>query len=64
MLVLSRKIDEKIRIGEDVVLTILENKGGRVKIGLEAPTNIRIVRTELDANAPTDPPSVPARCAA
>ena len=36
MLILSRKIDQKIRIGDNIVLTIIDIKGDQVKIGVEA----------------------------
>ena len=44
---LTRKEGEKIMIGEDVVLTVLEVYGNRVRIGLEAPEDIRIHRKEV-----------------
>lgn len=47
MLVLSRKKDEKIVIGDDIVITIGEIRGGRVRISIEAPENVRIVRWEV-----------------
>ncbi len=47
MLVLSRKREESIRIGGDVVVTVLEIRGGRVRLGVEAPTQIRVLRSEL-----------------
>ncbi len=47
MLVLSRKLNEKIRIGSDVVLTIVSVSENSVKIGIEAPNNIKILRDEL-----------------
>ena len=47
MLVLSRKRNESITIGSDVVLTVLSIEGRRVKIGIEAPANVHIVRSEL-----------------
>lgn len=48
MLVLSRKVGEKIQIGENVVLVINRISGNRVSIGIEAPEDMRIVRGELD----------------
>lgn len=48
MLVLSRKTKEVIRIGPDVVLKVIEIKGGRVKLGFEAPSHVKIARDELD----------------
>ncbi|QGJ68900.1 Carbon storage regulator CsrA [Planctomycetales bacterium 10988] len=47
MLVLSRKVGEKLHIGNDIVITITQVKGNRVKIGIEAPEDVRIVRDEL-----------------
>ena len=47
MLVLSRKVDQKITIGDDVVLTVVRIDSHRVRIGIEAPKDIRILRGEL-----------------
>ncbi len=47
MLILSRKVDEKIRIGNDITLTIIEVKGEQVKIGVEAPKNVKVFRQEV-----------------
>ena len=47
MLVLSRKLKESIRIGDDVVIHVLSVSAGRVKLGIEAPSDVGIVREEL-----------------
>ena len=47
MLVLTRKIGEKIHIGDDVTLTVVEVTPGRVRIGFDAPSKVRIFRHEL-----------------
>jgi carbon storage regulator len=47
MLVLTRKKDEGIQIGDDVVVRIMEIQGGQVRIGIHAPRDIRIVREEI-----------------
>lgn len=47
MLVLSRKTDETIKIGDDIEIRILEVKGDIIRIGIEAPKNIDILRGEL-----------------
>ena len=47
MLVLSRKEGEKISIGQDIEITICRIAGGRVKVGLRAPGDVRIVRSEI-----------------
>lgn len=50
MLVLSRKVHEQIKIGNDVVITIVRVKGGTVRIGIEAPEEVPIRRGELAAH--------------
>ncbi len=47
MLILSRKLKESIRIGDDIVIHVLSVSAGRVKLGIEAPTDVGIVREEL-----------------
>ena len=47
MLVLSRKKAEQIQIGDHVILTVVGIRGGRVKLGIEAPGDVLIRRPEL-----------------
>lgn len=47
MLILSRKINEKIMIGEDISLTIIEIRGDQVKVGVEAPKSVKVFRQEV-----------------
>ncbi len=47
MLVLTRKENEKIMIGDEVVVTILSVEGNSIKIGIDAPREIRILRMEV-----------------
>lgn len=47
MLVLTRKKEQKIRIGQEIKITILKIQGNQVSIGIEAPKNTQIVRDEL-----------------
>lgn len=47
MLVLSRKSMERIQIGDNVVVTVLEIHGNKVRIGISAPREIRVLRSEL-----------------
>ncbi len=48
MLVLSRKESEKIKLGDSIVLTIVRVNGDRVRLGIEAPGDMLILRHELD----------------
>ena len=47
MLILSRKEDQKIRIGNNILINIISVSEGNVKIGIEADRNIKIYREEL-----------------
>ena len=50
MLVLSRKRDERIVIGDNIVITIVEVRGDKVRLGIEAPSEVPVHRQEvLDA---------------
>lgn len=50
MLVLSRKRNEKILIGDDIKITVVEIHGDRVRLGVEAPDFVSVVRAELAKN--------------
>jgi len=59
MLVLSRKCGEKVVIGENITVTILSTEGGRIRIGIDAPDHIGILRGELVSDRkPADAPNV------
>jgi carbon storage regulator CsrA len=47
MLVLTRKLQEKIRIGDNITITILRTKGKAVRLGIEAPMEVPVIRGEL-----------------
>jgi len=47
MLVLQRKVGESIKVGDDIEIHILAVDNDKVKVGLVAPRNVRIVRSEL-----------------
>ena len=47
MLVLTRKLMEKLYIGPDVCVTVVRLEGGQVRLGIEAPREISVVRAEL-----------------
>ncbi len=49
MLVLTRKRGERILVGEDIVITILDIKGDAIRIGVDAPSGVRIQRHEVIA---------------
>jgi carbon storage regulator len=51
MLVLSRKERERIRLGDSIVITIVRVSGDRVRLGIEAPADMIVLREELDAVA-------------
>jgi carbon storage regulator len=47
MLVLSRKKDEKIVIGDSITLMVIEIRGDKVRIGIEAPRDVTVLREEV-----------------
>jgi carbon storage regulator len=47
MLLLTRKLGENIRIGDDVKITIVEVKGNHVKLGIDAPASVKVHREEI-----------------
>lgn len=49
MLVLSRKRNEVIRINDDVTITVVEIRGDRVRLGIEAPSHVSVHRQEVYA---------------
>lgn len=52
MLVLTRKASEKIRIGNNILLTVVRVEGNKVRIGIEAPDSVAITRDELPQGRP------------
>ena len=59
MLVLSRKLGEKIYIGENICITVVDIDRGKIRLGIEAPRDVPIYRQELLPLKGT-PPAVPA----
>ena len=49
MLVLGRKQGESIRIGDDIEITIAGIQGNRVRLGIQAPDDVRVLRAELES---------------
>jgi len=50
MLVLTRKLQQQIKIGEEITVTILRVKGNTVRVGVQAPRDVRVIRGELPKN--------------
>ncbi|TWT78516.1 hypothetical protein Pla123a_13090 [Posidoniimonas polymericola] len=67
MLVLSRKETQRIRVGDSVVVTIVKVSGDKVRVGIEAPSDMLVLRDELEPwetspaapLAPQEPIAVP-----
>ena len=47
MLVLSRKVDDTIIIGDNIKIQVMKIKGNKIRIGIEAPSDLKILRGEL-----------------
>ena len=47
MLVVSRKIGEELKVGEDIIVKVVDIDKNQVKIGIDAPRNVSILRMEL-----------------
>jgi len=47
MLVLTRKVDESITVGTNITVTVLEIRGGQVRLGIDAPRQMPVHRTEV-----------------
>ncbi len=54
MLVLSRRERERVRLGESIVVTIVRVSGDKVRLGIEAPPDVLVLRDELE---PQEPPA-------
>lgn len=48
MLVLTRKLNEAIKIGDDIEVTIIEIHGNKIKLGIIAPKDVLVLRSELE----------------
>ncbi|NLX94988.1 MAG: carbon storage regulator [Rhodopirellula sp.] len=51
MLVLSRRESERIRLGDEIVVTVIRVAGESVRIGIEAPSDMLVLREELEPRA-------------
>ena len=54
MLVLSRKENQELIIGDNIVVRVVRVEGGRVRLGIEAPAEVPIRREELASRSPAD----------
>ena len=55
MLILTRRVGETLRIADDIVVTIVETKGNQVRVGIEAPPHVAVLREELLERESPDP---------
>ena len=55
MLILTRKINQRIMIGDDVIITVVEVLGGKVRLGIEAPRQVQVHREEVYAAMNANP---------
>ena len=53
MLILARKVGDRIRIADDIELVVTAVHGDRIKIGIEAPKEIQVLRAEVALHLPT-----------
>ena len=58
MLVLSRKESQRIRLGDSIVITIVKISGDKVRVGIEAPGNVLVLRDELEAREQSPAPDL------
>lgn len=60
MLVLSRRASERIRLGDSIVVTVLRVAGERVRLGIDAPPDVVVLRDELESKAALQAAELPA----
>ena len=54
MLILTRRVGEAMKLGEDITVTVLGVRGNQVRIGIDAPKSVAIQREEIYSTAGTD----------
>jgi len=59
MLVLSRRESERIKLGDSIVVTVVRVSGDRVRLGIEAPSSVVVLREEIAGDAPSSPLVLP-----
>ena len=60
MLVLSRRESERIKLGESIIVTVVRVSGDRVRLGIEAPSDVVVLREEIAPDGPSDSLILPA----
>lgn len=55
MLILARKLEEEIRIGDNITIKVLAIRSGQVKLGIDAPPELRVRRGEIIGQPPRQP---------
>ncbi|NBK54562.1 carbon storage regulator CsrA [Pseudomonas aeruginosa] len=60
MLILARRVGETLHIGDDITVTVVENRGGQIRLGITAPDDVAIHRSEIYARAGNVRPVPPA----
>ncbi len=63
MLVLSRKEAQRIRLGDEIVITVLRLGGDKVRLGIEAPKDMLVLRDELEPHGDAGKPAMLSRSA-
>jgi carbon storage regulator len=63
MLVLGRKVGEKIHICSDIIITVLLARGNKIRLGIEAPADVPVLRAELHDFLAQSKTAAPARTA-
>ncbi|MCE9606203.1 MAG: carbon storage regulator [Planctomycetia bacterium] len=58
MLVLSRKENERIRLGDSIIVTIVRVSGDKVRLGIQAPPDVLVLRDELETFSKQDAPQL------
>ena len=59
MLVLSRRESERIRLGDSIVITVVRVAGDRVRLGIDAPPDVVVLREELEVRKPAPSLALP-----
>jgi carbon storage regulator len=59
MLVLSRKESERIKLGDSIVVTVVRLSGDKVRLGIEAPSDMLVLREELEPHPAKEPAVMP-----